>query len=157
MSASSLLVAVAITNSSSSPSSSSTPSSSSHEHPPLCTIGFPFKPTKATINISKVKPHYYLLNSPPFSLVSRSLRICTSAAFDGFETIQSTQLLEEEEEGEEVEENDGAVVSQLTTEGRRLYVGNLPYFMTSSQLADVFAEAGRVVSVEVCSQLLLIL
>lgn len=33
----------------------------------------------------------------------------------------------------------------------RLYVGNLPYSMTSSQLAEVFGEAGRVVNVEVCS------
>nr|XP_027066498.1 33 kDa ribonucleoprotein, chloroplastic-like [Coffea arabica] len=48
------------------------------------------------------------------------------------------------------DENDGdtAAVS-LSTEGRRLYVGNLPYAMTSSQLADIFAEAGRVASVEI--------
>ncbi len=29
-------------------------------------------------------------------------------------------------------------------------MGNLPYSMTSAQLAEVFEEAGRVVSVEVC-------
>lgn len=28
-------------------------------------------------------------------------------------------------------------------------MGNLPYAMTSSQLADIFAEAGPVISVEV--------
>ena len=33
--------------------------------------------------------------------------------------------------------------------GRRLYVGNLPYSMTPSNLAEVFSEAGNVTSVEV--------
>lgn len=32
---------------------------------------------------------------------------------------------------------------------RRLYVGNLPYSMTPSNLAEVFSEAGTVTSVEV--------
>jgi len=32
----------------------------------------------------------------------------------------------------------------------RLYIGNLPYSMTSAQLVEVFEEAGRVLSVEVC-------
>ncbi|KAL3532180.1 hypothetical protein ACH5RR_005701 [Cinchona calisaya] len=137
MSASSLSVAVAtpakVTNSS---------SSSSLEHRlSLSTIYFPFKPAKPII-FSKFKLHLHLLNSPSFSLV-----ICASAAFDGFETTQNTQLLEEEEE-EGVEENGGLAVPQ-STEGRRLYVGNLPYSMTSSQLSDVFAEAGRVASVEI--------
>uniref|UniRef100_A0A803QN38 RRM domain-containing protein n=1 Tax=Cannabis sativa TaxID=3483 RepID=A0A803QN38_CANSA len=31
----------------------------------------------------------------------------------------------------------------------RLYVGSLPYFINSTQLAEVFAEAGKVISVEV--------
>lgn len=81
------------------------------------------------------------------------------AAFDGFEASQTAEPLDEEEEtatqdevqGEEeaVEEIDAASVPQ-STEARRLYVGNLPYSMTSSQLSDVFSECGRVASVEVC-------
>ncbi|KAL3839344.1 hypothetical protein ACJIZ3_023935 [Penstemon smallii] len=39
-------------------------------------------------------------------------------------------------------------VSQ-SAEGERLYVGNLPFSITSSQLSEIFAEAGRVVSVEI--------
>ncbi|XP_027067225.1 33 kDa ribonucleoprotein, chloroplastic isoform X1 [Coffea arabica] len=155
MSASSLSVAVAtaIANS----SSSSIPSSSSSlEHLSLSTIHFPFKPTKP-INFCRVN---HLLNSAPVPQVSRSLLVCASTAFDAFDAIQSTQVLEEEEQEEEEaeaeeiqdveDENDGdtAAVS-LSTEGRRLYVGNLPYAMTSSQLADIFAEAGRVASVEI--------
>ncbi|KAM7529945.1 hypothetical protein LguiB_033355 [Lonicera macranthoides] len=40
-------------------------------------------------------------------------------------------------------------LTQDENEVGRLYVGNLPYAMTSSQLADFFAEAGRVVTVEI--------
>ena len=36
-----------------------------------------------------------------------------------------------------------------SAEASRLYVGNLPYSMTSSQLGEVFNEAGSVISVEV--------
>lgn len=36
-----------------------------------------------------------------------------------------------------------------SSDDRRLYVGNLPYSMTSSQLTEIFVEAGTVVSVEV--------
>lgn len=42
--------------------------------------------------------------------------------------------------GEEEEGEDG---------GSRLYVGNLPYSMTASQLSEVFQEAGAVDNVEV--------
>jgi len=35
------------------------------------------------------------------------------------------------------------------TEEGKLYVGNLPYSMTSSELTEVFEEAGRVFSAEV--------
>lgn len=38
-----------------------------------------------------------------------------------------------------------------SSEEGRLYIGNLPYSMTSAQLAEVLVEAGRVVSVEVCN------
>lgn len=153
MSASPLSVAVATSIANS--ASSSTPSStSSPEHLSLSTIHFPFKPTKP-INFCKANPHYHLLNSAPVPQASRSLLVCASAAFDGFDAIQSTQVLEEEEEeAEEIQdaedESDGAAAAiSQSTEGRRLYVGNLPYAMTSSQLADIFAEAGRVVSVEI--------
>lgn len=39
-------------------------------------------------------------------------------------------------------------LAEASEEGR-LYVGNLPYSMTSSQLSEVFEEAGRVISAEV--------
>ncbi|KAH7661709.1 nucleolin protein [Dioscorea alata] len=46
-------------------------------------------------------------------------------------------------------EDGGASASQETPEeAGRLYVGNLPYSMTSSQLAEHFSEAGQVISVD---------
>lgn len=156
MSAASLSVgfskATAITASSSNPSSSSTDKLS------FSSIHFPFRVTKP-INFSKLKPHHDFVKFAPFSLFSRCPFICALAAFDGFETSQTAEPLDEEEEetatqdevqGEEeaVEESDGASVLQ-SIDARRLYVGNLPYSMTSSQLSDVFSECGRVASVEV--------
>lgn len=54
--------------------------------------------------------------------------------------------MSQEEHGQE----EGQKVSGSGEYGR-LYVGNLPYSMTSSQLSEIFQEAGRVVNVEVCS------
>ncbi|CAI9097581.1 OLC1v1034047C1 [Oldenlandia corymbosa var. corymbosa] len=145
------------------------PSSSSIENSSIATsIQFPFKATKP-INFSQFNLHSDLVKSAPFTLLSRSLLIRASAAFDGFDAVNITELLdkesgsedeeqleedeeeeleEEEEEEEEGKENYRASAFQ-SAEARRLYVGNLPFSMTSSQLADIFSECGRVASVEI--------
>eukprot|EP00268_Persea_americana_P041337 TRINITY_DN4114_c0_g1_i1.p1 TRINITY_DN4114_c0_g1~~TRINITY_DN4114_c0_g1_i1.p1 ORF type:complete len:329 (+),score=78.34 TRINITY_DN4114_c0_g1_i1:238-1224(+) len=56
---------------------------------------------------------------------------------------------ESEEQGNEEDEEDIEADENEHEEERRLYVGNLPYSMTQSQLTDVFQEAGRVDAVEV--------
>ncbi|KAI3471886.1 hypothetical protein Pfo_028574 [Paulownia fortunei] len=71
------------------------------------------------------------LNYSPFSSLSRSSIYCASTAFD------SVELNQEEEE-------DPKAMFK-----KQLYVGNLPFSMTSAQLSEIFAEAGRVVSVEI--------
>uniref|UniRef100_A0A6N2N6B3 Nuclear transcription factor Y subunit n=1 Tax=Salix viminalis TaxID=40686 RepID=A0A6N2N6B3_SALVM len=51
---------------------------------------------------------------------------------------------------EEVEVEDGEDVEAIkATEEGKLYVGNLPYSTTSSELTEAFEEAGRVLSAEV--------
>lgn len=61
---------------------------------------------------------------------------------------------EKEREEEEEEEEEGEQQKVFgSNEERRLYVGNLPYSMTSAQLAEIFEQAGHVVSVEVCDSL----
>lgn len=55
---------------------------------------------------------------------------------------------EEEEEGEEGE-SEGERLKPASSEDGRLYVGNLPYNITSLQLADIFVEAGAVRSAEI--------
>ncbi|KAI3473378.1 hypothetical protein Pfo_030668 [Paulownia fortunei] len=90
------------------------------------------------------------LNYSPFSSLSRSSIYCASTAFDSVELNQ-----EEEEDPQsdvqetvsEVEEEENDVPQ--SAESGRLYVGNLPFSMTSAQLSEIFAEAGRVVSVEI--------
>ncbi|KAL8527017.1 hypothetical protein ACS0TY_016035 [Phlomoides rotata] len=142
MAASSLSVAIGTT------SHSFSSTSIDHLSPHL----FPCKAIPA-----KTPPKFrtYLISTPPSSL-SRSSIYCAPTVFDNVELNQ--------EEGEEVvdgaeedpieetvsdgvEEEDD--VAQSAAEGGRLYVGNLPFSMTSAQLSDIFAEAGRVVSVEI--------
>lgn len=50
--------------------------------------------------------------------------------------------MEDEDEGE-------STTTKASGEEGRLYVGNLPYVMTSSELAQVFGEAGNVVDVQI--------
>ena len=86
------------------------------------------------------------------------------ASFDDLETEKESQSTEQQdpeaefsenqEEEEEEEEEEGEQQKVFgSNEERRLYVGNLPYSMTSAQLAEIFEQAGHVVSVEVCDSL----
>ncbi|KAG7565406.1 RNA-binding domain superfamily [Arabidopsis suecica] len=74
------------------------------------------------------------------------------------EEIQASLEEEEEEEEEEVEEDeeeleeedaDEKQTTQASGEEGRLYVGNLPYTITSSELSQLFGEAGNVVDVQI--------
>ena len=59
-------------------------------------------------------------------------------------------MLVEEDEAEESKEEKpkGEAVSERNDAGR-LYIGNLPYSMTSTQLSEIFGEAGTVTYSEV--------
>ncbi|KAJ7971687.1 RNA-binding protein CP33, chloroplastic [Quillaja saponaria] len=73
-----------------------------------------------------------------------------SAAFDGVEVKKdSTSIQQEDPETESFEKQEEGQNSSDSNEAGRLYVGNLPYSMTSSQLVEVFEEAGCVISVEI--------
>ncbi|CAN6878189.1 unnamed protein product [Brassica oleracea] len=50
---------------------------------------------------------------------------------------------------EEDEEEEDADATQASVEEGRLYVGNLPYTITSSELSQLFGEAGNVVDVQI--------
>ncbi|KAK3029270.1 hypothetical protein RJ639_039510 [Escallonia herrerae] len=94
----------------------------------------------------KLKTHYSSLIP-----LSRSFLFRASAVFDSFQITEQPPETEEEQEEEEDEEEgevDEATESH-SAEGGRLYVGNLPYAMTSSQLSEIFQEAGRIISVEI--------
>ncbi|KAK9289521.1 hypothetical protein L1049_007676 [Liquidambar formosana] len=156
MAASSLsIVAAATAASSSSPSiplhTKLSNLSFTHSPIPLPSTHFPPKPLI-------LKSHN--LSSLPFSLLSLHQLCRASAAFDADFDVATTEDVkgtEEEDppmeteeeiyEGEEEEEEERK--ESQSGEVGRLYVGNLPYSMTSSQLVEVFEEAGRVVSVEI--------
>ena len=98
-----------------------------------------------------VKPHFSF--SSPFICSSSPVNLEFSQATEP----QEAEDEEEEQEFDEYEEEDDDYdddgddrIEAHSAEAGRLYVGNLPYAMTSSQLADIFAEAGPVNSVEVC-------
>ena len=79
-----------------------------------------------------------------------------AASSDSFEsgTEENTTALDDpqsetDEFDLEIVEEEGDVEAIKATEEGKLYVGNLPYSMTSSELTEVFEEAGRVFSAEV--------
>ena len=122
----------------------------------LTTTNFPQRPISH-------KPLSLNLKSQSFNLFAPSLHRLhpLSAAFDGFEAAQDSdstetqqddpqQEPEPEETTEKPQQEEEQKVSESNDSGR-LYVGNLPYSMTSSQLSELFGEAGTVVSVEVSS------
>ena len=77
-----------------------------------------------------------------------------SAAFDGFEVAQdTTEFQQDEPETEPVEKTEQEEEQKVSdsNDAGRLYVGNLPYSITNSELGELFGEAGTVASVEVSS------
>ncbi|KAG5252993.1 ribonucleoprotein [Salix suchowensis] len=81
-----------------------------------------------------------------------------AASFDNFEvetdentTAQDDPQSETDEFDQDIveEEGEGDVEAINARKEGKLYVGNLPYSMTSSELAEVFGEAGRVFSAQV--------
>ncbi|KAG5043968.1 hypothetical protein AAZX31_03G183100 [Glycine max] len=75
-----------------------------------------------------------------------------SAAFDGFEVAQdTTEFQQDEPETEPVEKTEQEEEQKVSDsyDAGRLYVGNLPYSITNSALAELFGEAGTVASVEI--------
>lgn len=92
---------------------------------------------------TKLKP----LSISNLSSSSSSIH-CASTAFDGLEFNPDEDGLSNGALGSvsEAEDDNGAL--QIADAGR-LYVGNLPFSMTSAQLTEIFAEAGSVVSAEV--------
>ncbi|MED6106183.1 hypothetical protein PIB30_002635 [Stylosanthes scabra] len=72
----------------------------------------------------------------------------SSAAFDGFEASQEQEQEPEETSEAPQQQQEEQRVSDSSDSGR-LYVGNLPYSITSTELSELFGEAGTVVSVEI--------
>ena len=119
---------------------------------------FPLRPLSLSLRTHFPNFTSLSLLSPPLPCFRLS-----SASSDGAELEEEGTKSEEEnpdaespengaaeEEEEEVDLEETKVVSLGSNgEGGRLYVGNLPYSIDSSHLAQVFAEAGTVVSVEV--------
>ncbi|XP_057951247.1 33 kDa ribonucleoprotein, chloroplastic [Malania oleifera] len=109
---------------------------------------FPLKPKPKTLKLNNAQiPRFPLL-----SLSNRSTPRSSSAAFHSLEVEEDNKIaevqepVEPEDEGEREEEQKKPPQSR---DASRLFVGNLPFSMTSSQLAEIFGQAGRVDSVEI--------
>ncbi|KAM4079270.1 hypothetical protein ACB094_09G105500 [Castanea mollissima] len=135
-------------------SSSSLCNNLSFPHSPIPThthTHFPSKPKP--LKPLNLKTHLY--NFPPLPLISLPHFHRAVASFDDLETEKESQSTEQQDpeaefsENQEEEEEEGEQKVFGSNEERRLYVGNLPYSMTSAQLAEIFEQAGHVVSVEV--------
>ncbi|KAJ6796810.1 RNA-binding protein CP33, chloroplastic [Iris pallida] len=116
-------------------------------------------------NATNLKPHLRL-KSPPLSLLRRHFpprHLCSSSApssnvafvdsdEDYVDDDDESEEEEEDEEGVEQEEEQvqrSRASSSPLGEPGRLYIGNLAYSMTTSQLSDIFSQAGTVKTVEI--------
>ncbi|XP_074264468.1 RNA-binding protein CP33, chloroplastic-like [Silene latifolia] len=134
------------------PSSSSTSLSPLHAH---LFHSFTHLSPKPLVKSLTLKRHNFTLSHPPPFLFP--LHLChssSSSAFGNVESDFSDELVENpvDVEADEVQrdsvENDEKAPNAASDDGR-LYVGNLPYSMTSSQLSDIFSQAGHIKSVEI--------
>lgn len=79
---------------------------------------------------------------------------CLSASSDSFQLTEDEEDSNEEEypESEEIDELGQEKEEKQKKKGpqkRRLYVGNLPFSTTTSDLSEIFSEAGGITSVQV--------
>ncbi|KAI5432450.1 hypothetical protein KIW84_036257 [Lathyrus oleraceus] len=141
---------------------STTPSVSSY----ICTRIYNLSSTHSSISLTtnfpqrpiSYKPLNLILKSQSFTLSPLTLQSLQPlfAAADAFETNVDTTVSQQEEQETETEQEtsdepkkeEEQKVSTSDNAGR-LYVGNLPFRMTSAKLSEIFAEVGNVVSVEV--------
>ncbi|XP_076926887.1 33 kDa ribonucleoprotein, chloroplastic-like [Bidens hawaiensis] len=118
-----------------------TPSNSSSSKQPL-NLQLQLKPTSISLSTPKThfnfKPNY--LNQ--LTLIQSSY----NNAIQVEQTLES-ELSEIEEELENEEEEDES--EPESPEAGKLYVGNLPYAITASELSQIFGEAGDVNAVEI--------
>ncbi|KAI9153181.1 hypothetical protein LWI28_007315 [Acer negundo] len=117
-----------------------------YSHHSLTHLATHFPPFSSKPNSLKLKLH-----NPTSLLFSLSPFPRLSATSDSYHFTEETQEYPDDDDDEEAvttEEEEEPNVSRSGEEAR-LYVGNLPYTMTSSQLSEVFGEAGRVLSAQI--------
>ena len=104
-----------------------------HSSISLITLNFPHRTTTTTIS------------TKPFNLIPQLFN--PSFSFNEFHEFQEEE--EEEEEQEEEYEEEEYEEEEEEDPKVRLFLGNLPFTLSSSQLDRLFRKAGNVVSVEV--------
>ncbi|MFS8004647.1 putative RNA recognition motif domain, nucleotide-binding alpha-beta plait domain superfamily [Helianthus anomalus] len=133
----------ATTASSSLISITTTPNTSSKLHSLKTLISIPKSPFK-TPNFS--------LNFNPNHLTLSTLIRSTSPSYQTTQIQQTPEAelseIEEESENDDVFEEEEESEPE-SPEAGKLYVGNLPYAITSAELAQIFGEAGDVDAVEI--------
>ncbi|XP_031279107.1 33 kDa ribonucleoprotein, chloroplastic [Pistacia vera] len=95
--------------------------------------------------------HFSLTHFAHFRRLSSSFETFHFSEDENQDVLEAETEPDTETEPETESESEPETESKVAeaSEEGRLYVGNLPYSMTSSQLAEVFEEAGRVISAEI--------
>ncbi|KAJ0480693.1 putative RNA recognition motif domain, nucleotide-binding alpha-beta plait domain superfamily [Helianthus annuus] len=132
-----------------------TPNTSSKLHSLKTLISIP-KPPFKTPNLSlNFNPNHLTLStlirstSPSYQTtqIQQTPEAELSELSEIEEELENDDVFEEEDEEEEDEEEEES--EPESPEAGKLYVGNLPYAITSAELAQVFGEAGDVDAVEI--------
>ncbi|KAF8107442.1 hypothetical protein N665_0122s0080 [Sinapis alba] len=133
-------------------SAASTASSAASTASSAATFLTRYSPASPIKLFYRFAPKYFKLVAKcpnPLSLRSNIRRHRFSCAADTEDEIPVASEDEDDDDDDEVEEEDEKQTTQASGEEGRLYVGNLPYTITSSELSQLFGEAGNVVDVQI--------
>lgn len=124
------------------------PSSPAYHHK-FFNFSFTYSPISHTLNFphttTTISSKPLILNPQLYNPSSFKLHPLHPPSFS-FHQFEYTEEEEEENDPETLQNS-----QPKSSQSKRLFVGNLPFSLSSSQLAQLFAEAGNVVSVEVCN------
>ncbi|KAI3993785.1 hypothetical protein MKX01_002798 [Papaver californicum] len=113
----------------------------------IVNLSLDFSPLTLKSKITETKPTFLKFQTPSTHLSTLSNSV---HCYDSVSVFDKKDYENEEEEDYEDEFSYDDEDEELPIqESSRLYVGNLPYSMTSAQLTDIFNQAGQVSSVEI--------
>ncbi|KAI3523126.1 hypothetical protein L1887_01183 [Cichorium endivia] len=145
---------ISIATSTSSPSSRCNTKALHFQTPIISISKTHFKTPKLSFNFNTHYLNFYpllrsSLRSPDSSPSSEAIEVDENPEAESSITEEELEIDGDDDDYDDDEDEEEEESEPESPEAGRLYIGNLPYAITSSELSQIFGEAGDVVSVEI--------